>query len=302
MAGFSAYAESQHYVVSHGLRLAVFENVGDGPSLLFVHGYPDTHIVWDDVRAELADRFHTVRYDVRGAGSSDAPRGVRGYRLDQLADDLFAVADYVSADRPVHVVAHDWGSTQSWHAVTDPRAVHRIASFTTISGPCLDHTGYWFRERLRRPSPRRIAQLLRQGAKSWYIYAFHIPLAAPLLWRFWLVRNWGELLRKAEGIESKPGHPQPTLKADAIRGIGLYRANMIRRLTKPQRRFTRVPVQIISPTEDRFVSPALAEGLENWAPDLQRETVGCGHWGALTRRAPEVAALIAKFVTEVEEA
>jgi pimeloyl-ACP methyl ester carboxylesterase len=302
MAGLSAYAESQRYVVSHGVRLAVFENVGDGPSLLFVHGYPDTHIVWDDVRAELADRFHTVRYDVRGAGSSDAPRGVRGYRLDRLADDLFAVADDVSPDRPVHVVAHDWGSIQSWHAVTDPRAVHRIASFTTISGPCLDHTGHWFRERVRRPSPRRIAQLLRQGAKSWYIYAFHIPLAAPLLWRFWLAGNWGELLRKAEGIEPKPGHPQPTLRADAIRGIRLYRANMIRRLTRPQRRFTRVPVQIISPTEDRFVSPALAEGLESWAPDLQRETVECGHWGALTRRAPEVAALIAKFVTEVEDA
>lgn len=302
MAGLSAYAESQHFVASHGTRLAVFENVGDGPSLLFVHGYPDTHIVWDAVRAGLAAEFHTARYDVRGAGSSDAPRGVREYRLDRLADDLFAVADVVSPDRPVHVVAHDWGSIQSWHAVTDPRAVHRIASFTTISGPCLDHTGYWFRERFRRPTPRRLAQLLRQGAKSWYIYAFHIPLAAPLLWRFWLADNWAGLLRRAEGIEPAPGHPQRTLKADAIRGIRLYRANMIRRLTKPQRRFTQVPVQIISPTKDRFVSPALAEGLERWAPDLQRESVECGHWGALTTRATEVAALIAKFVTEVEEA
>ncbi|HET9168185.1 MAG TPA: alpha/beta fold hydrolase [Actinospica sp.] len=302
MAGFSAYAETQHYVVSHDVRLAVFENVGDGPSLLFVHGYPDTHIVWDAVRAELAERFHTVRHDVRGAGASDSPRGVREYRLDRLADDLFAVADFVSPDLPVHIVAHDWGSIQSWHAVTDPRAVHRIASFTTISGPCLDHTGHWFRERFRRPTPRRLAQLLKQSAKSWYIYAFHIPFAAPLLWRFWLARNWGALLRRAEGIEPSPGHPQPTLEADAVRGIRLYRANMIRRLMKPQRRFTQVPVQIISPTKDRFVSPALAEGLEKWAPDLQRETVECGHWGALTQRASEVAALIAKFVTEVEEA
>jgi len=294
------YAETERHVVSGGLRLAVFEGGNEGPPLLLVHGYPDSHAVWDEIRTELAGRFHTVRYDVRGAGASDAPRSIGGYRLDQLADDLFAVADAVSPDRPVHVVAHDWGSIQAWHAVTDPRAEHRVASFTTISGPCLDHTAYWFRERLRQPTPRRIAQLVKQGAKSWYIYAFHVPFAATRLWRHWLARNWGELLRKAEGIEPRPGHPQQTLKDDAVRGIGLYRANMIRRLTRPEFRYAKVPVQIISPLKDRFVSPALAEGLERWAPDLRRETVACGHWGALTRRAPEVAEMIAEFVGEIE--
>lgn len=294
-----AYAETERHVGSDGLRLAVFEG-GAGPTLVFVHGYPDSHAVWDEVRVRLAGRFHTVRYDVRGAGASDAPKNLDGYRLDRLAHDLFAVADAVSPARPVHVVAHDWGSIQAWHAVTDPRAEGRVASFTTISGPCLDHTAFWFRERLRRPTPRRLAQALRQAAKSWYIYAFHIPLAPKLLWRHWLAGRWGELLRKAEGIEPRPGHPQPTLREDAERGIGLYRANMISKLTRPEFRFAKVPVQIISPLSDRFVSPALADGLEHWAPDLRRETVACGHWGALTRKAPEVAEMIAAFVEEVE--
>ena len=312
------YAEKARSVVRGGLRLAVFvhENTREGadlpqpapaaapdppePLVLFVHGYPDTHATWDEVLTALGPGVRTARYDVRGAGASQAPRRLRGYRLAELADDLFAVADALSPDRPVHVVAHDWGSIQAWHAATDPRAPQRIASFTSISGPCLDHTALWFRERFRRPSPRRAGQLLRQGSKSWYIYAFHVPFAAPLLWRTWLANAWPGLLRRAEGIEPRPRRPQPTLERDAVRGIGLYRANMLPRLLRPEFRYAHVPVQLVSPLRDRFVSPALAEGLERWAPDLRRRTLTCGHWGALTLRAPELAGLIAAFVAEVE--
>ena len=303
MADSPAYAEKERFVPSRGLRLAVFErgNAQPAPTVLFVHGYPDSHTVWDEVYARLPTTFHTARYDVRGAGTSDAPRQLSGYRLDALADDLFAVADAVSPNRPVHVVAHDWGSIQAWHAVTDPRAESRIASFTTISGPCLDHTAHWFRERTRHPTPRGLAQLVKQSTKSWYIYAFQLPFAAPLLWRTWLARNWSGILRRSEGIEPRPGrHPQPTLVADAVRDINLYRANMPRRLARPQFRYANVPVQIIIPMRDRFVSPALSEGLERWAPDLQRHTIDCGHWGALTRRADEVADLVGRFVTNIE--
>lgn len=288
-------------VLSGGLRLAVFaEPAGPGPVVLLVHGYPDTHAVWDRVRAELGSDLRVVRYDVRGAGASAAPSHRSGYRLEQLAEDLFAVADAVSPDAPVHLVAHDWGSIQAWQAVTDPRAAGRIASFTTISGPCLDHTAFWLRERLRRPTPRRIAAVARQGAKSWYIYAFHLPLLAPLAWRCRLGARWGALLRRAEGVELGPGHPPATLVQDAVRGIGLYRANMLARLLRPQPRYARVPVQLISPLADRFVSPALAGDLERWAPDLRRRTLPCGHWGAVTTAAPRTAELIRTFIADVE--
>lgn len=308
-----AYAETGRFVTSGGLRLAVFEHCPDVPAggdadrggaaapvMVFVHGYPDSHGVWDGLLAALGPATHAARYDVRGAGDSEAPRHLRGYRLEQLADDLFAVADSVSPDRPVHVVAHDWGSIQAWEAATDPRAAARIASFTTISGPCLDHTAYWCRERLRHPTPRRVAQLLRQGAKSWYVLAFQVPFAAPLLWRRRLANAWPGLLRRTEGIEPGPAHPQPTLARDAVRGIGLYRANMIPRLLRPEFRFARIPVLIISPTLDRFVDPALSEGLEHWVPDLRREQLACGHWAAITREAPKLAGLIRAFVADVE--
>jgi NAD(P)-dependent dehydrogenase (short-subunit alcohol dehydrogenase family)/pimeloyl-ACP methyl ester carboxylesterase len=288
-------------VRSGDLSLAV-RRQGDpaAPTVLLVHGYPDTHRVWDDVAAELAADHHVVRYDVRGAGDSDAPAGKDGYRLELLAQDLFAVADAVSPDRPVHLVAHDWGSIQSWEAVTDPKAAERIISYTTLSGPCLDHMGHWLRHRLRRPTPRHLWQLSSQALHSWYIYLFHLPVLAPAAWRFGLARRWGTVLRVLDGVPPRPGRPYSTLAADAVRGIQLYRANMLPRLTKPRQRPTAVPVQVITLTKDSFVSPALSEGLEQWAPYLWRRELPATHWSALLEKGPVVAAMIREFAAHQE--
>ncbi|GAA2998361.1 SDR family oxidoreductase [Kitasatospora albolonga] len=287
-------------VHSHGLPLAVFEQ-GDPshPTVILVHGYPDTHVVWDDVAADLAADHHVVRYDVRGAGESGVPADRDGYRLELLGADLFAVADAVSPDRPVHVVAHDWGSVQSWEAVTEPGSEQRIASYTSMSGPCLDHMGFWMRKRFRRPTPRHLRQLLVQGAHSWYITAFHLPLLAPATWRLWLARAWPRVLHDLEGVNPRPGHPQPTLKQDAVRGIELYRANMRPAVRAPRERYTEVPVQLLTLDRDHYVEPFLSEGLEHWAPKLTRRTVHGTHWSALLEHGAVVAGHVREFTAAV---
>src|SRR4051812_22182803 len=122
--------------MSDGVRLAVQERGAAGaPTVVAVHGYPDDHRVWQGVADDLAVDHRFVTYDVRGAGASDAAPARVGYRLDRLAEDLAAVLDAASPDRPVHLLAHDWGAIQAWHAVTDPRFAARVASFTSISGP-----------------------------------------------------------------------------------------------------------------------------------------------------------------------
>lgn len=299
--GQAAEAEERRTTVtSGGIPLAVFSS-GDParPVMLLVHGYPDTHRVWDVVCRELSADFHVVRYDVRGAGLSGCPANLAGYRLEQLADDLFAVADAVSPDRPVHVAGHDWGSIQAWQAVTDARAGSRIASFTTISGPCLDHVGFWFRRRLIRPTPRHLAQLLRQCGKSWYIASFHLPVVTPLVWRHWLAARWGRYLRAYEDLPPASGYPEATLRDDAVRGIGLYRANMGPRIRRPRPRHAQVPVQVITPTRDRYVGTALAaRDLDQWTSRLSRQAVDATHWSALTGKGPAIARMISQFAQE----
>jgi pimeloyl-ACP methyl ester carboxylesterase len=271
-----------------GIELAVSES-GDpaNPTVLLVHGYPDTHRIWDAIRDLLAADHHVVRYDVRGAGHSQKPSELAAYRLQRLADDLFAVATAVSSGRPVHVAGHDWGSVQAWHAVTSPAAAGRIASFTSISGPCLDHAAYWFRRRLASPSPRRLHPVLRQAAMSWYITAFRLPWLAPFAWRHGLARRWPITLDRDEAA----------LADDAIRGLSLYRANMRHRTRHPEPRIAQVPVQLITLSRDRYLSPALvSEDLDRWAPQLTRHTLDATHWSALTDQAPAVAALIRQHI------
>jgi pimeloyl-ACP methyl ester carboxylesterase len=288
-------AQPARYVTApDGLRLAVFtDGEPTAPPVLLVHGYPDTHRVWDEVAASLATDHHVIRYDVRGAGASGRPAHLAGYRLARLADDLFAVLNAVSPDRPVDVAGHDWGSIQSWEAATDPRAATRIASYTTISGPCLDHAGFWFRDRVTRPSPRRLLQFLVQSVHSWYVWLFQVPVIPPLTWRFWLARAWPDLLRRVEGVTPRDGHPADTLADDAVAGINLYRANILPRLAGPRERTAQVPVQLITVTGDHFVSPALAgSDLDRWVPDLTRQAVQGTHWSALDKR---VADMIREF-------
>ena len=282
-------------VSSADVDLAVYEH-GDPthPTVLLVHGYPDTHGVWADVVAVLAADHHVVTYDVRGAGASDAPCCRSRYRVAELAADLMAVADAVSPDEPVHVVGHDWGSTQAWEAVTEPGAQRRIASFTSISGPSIDHLGHWVRRRLTRPTPRRLRQVLGQLARSWYIAAFQVPVLPELVVRFAVAPRWASFLARAEGVRPRPGHPAPTVVRDAVNGIRLYRANLGSR-RPPRHRTTAVPVQVIHPVGDHYVSRALVEDIERWVPTLWVRTVRAGHWAPVTHGAT-IAAMVSELV------
>lgn len=266
------------------------------PPIVLVHGYPDSSLVWEPVAERLAARYHVVTYDVRGAGASDAPQRISDYTLEKLADDLKAVTDAVCPDRKFHLIAHDWGSIQSWESVTAPAMQHRIASFTTISGPCLDHVGFWMRRRLLRPTPRNLLQLFGQLLHSWYIYVFHLPWLAPLLWKHVLGSRWHLMLRRIEHVKAEAS---PTQAADGRHGIKLYRANIFQRLLFPRERRATMPVQVIVPLRDNYVRPGFTDDLHLWAPRLWRRDVMAGHWLPLSH-TELLCQQIAEFIDMVE--
>jgi NAD(P)-dependent dehydrogenase (short-subunit alcohol dehydrogenase family)/pimeloyl-ACP methyl ester carboxylesterase len=285
-----------------GVDLCVAELGDPGrPTVVLVHGYPDSKEVWSQVAVRLADRFHVVLYDVRGHGRSTAPKPLRGgFTLERLTDDFLAVVDAVSPDRAVHLVGHDWGSVQAWEFVTVERTRGRIASFTSMSGPSLDHFGHWINKRLNRPTPRRVGQLLGQGAKSWYVYLLHTPALPELAWRGPLGRLWPGILRRVEKA-ADDDYPTPSLPSDAANGAWLYRDNVRTRLRRPRPdAYAHVPVQLVTPLGDKFLSERLYDELERWVPALTRRTLPAKHWIPRTR-PDQVSSWITEFVTSVEE-
>ncbi|WP_406331328.1 SDR family oxidoreductase [Streptomyces sp. NBC_00203] len=291
----------ERWVRTGGVELCVAE-LGDPsqPTVVLVHGYPDSKEVWSEVATRLAERFHVVLYDVRGHGRSTAPQPLRGgFTLEKLTDDFLAVVDAVSPDRPVHLVGHDWGSVQSWEFVTVPRTEGRIASFTSMSGPSLDHFGHWIKQRVKRPTPRKVGQLLGQGAKSWYVYLLHTPVLPELAWRGPLGKQWPKILQRVEKVPAGD-YPTPSLPSDAAHGAWLYRDNVRARLSRPRTdAYAHAPVQLITPLGDAFLSERLYDELETWAPRLVRRTLPAKHWVPRTR-PDQLAAWITEFVTANE--
>lgn len=260
-------------VATDGVPLAVYE-YGDKahPTVVLIHGFPDSHTVWRGVIALLQDRFHVVAYDVRGTGQSGAPSSRSGYRLEQLSKDLEAVLRLTSPHRPVHVLAHDWGSIQSWESVTDPRFEGRLLSFTSISGPSFDMTGVWLRN-----GYRYFGNAARQLLDFWYVFAFQLPMFPELLARYGVIEA---LVTRMES--PTPSRQPPSVarrsRRDAINGIHLYRAN-VRRLLLPRPRPAICPVLVLAPTHDAFVTAPLA--VQSPAPfvrGLRAEEINGGHW------------------------
>src|ERR1700737_5269171 len=133
-------AATQRFVSNGDVRIAIYEQGNpDGPVVVMVHGWPDSHVLWDGVVPLLADRFRVITYDNRGVGPSSSPKQYTEYTMARLAGDFAALVDAVSPDRPVHVLAHDWGSVSVWEYLACPAATNRVASFTSVSGPGQAH-------------------------------------------------------------------------------------------------------------------------------------------------------------------
>jgi haloacetate dehalogenase len=136
---------------------------GDGPPLLLLHGYPETHLMWHGAAPLLAQRFTVVVADLAGYGDSlrpepaadHAPHSKRALARDQvqamaaLGHDRFAVAGHDRGGRVAYRMALDHPDTVSALAVLDivptaevwARADDRLA------------LGYWHWGFLAQPAP-----------------------------------------------------------------------------------------------------------------------------------------------------
>jgi pimeloyl-ACP methyl ester carboxylesterase len=289
---------SERTVLSGTAALRVHErgSAGDGrPTLVFTHGWPDDHDVWGLVADRLEDRFHVVAFDVRGVGGSTPALTHKPFTLDKLAADIDAVIAAVSPDRPVHLVGHDWGAVQGWEVVQTPAFAERIASFTSLSGPCLDHTGAMLRSRVRRPTPGNLRPVFAQGIRSAYTVVLSAPLAGTWMWRLGFGPVFRRWLQLSEGVLLDGGYPGPDLAAVAIAAVPLYRQNIWSRLRRPDPRPVGVPVQLIVATKDNYVSPRVFDDAGTWVADLTRTEVPAGHWSPRTH-PDALADLIGSFV------
>jgi NAD(P)-dependent dehydrogenase (short-subunit alcohol dehydrogenase family)/pimeloyl-ACP methyl ester carboxylesterase len=273
---------------SDGVRIAVYEQGNpDGPTLVLVHGWPNSHVMWDGVVPLLADRFRILAYDNRGAGASSVPRPVKAYTMGRFADDFEAVTGELSPGESVHVLAHDWGSVGVWEYLARPGASERIASFTSVSGPSTDHYAALIREGLARPyRPIRFIRAVNLALRLAYWIPFSVPVLAPALMRAGLGRRIQHA--NARGARRDQIHCGD-INADAANSLKIYRANALRSITGVRRdHYVSVPVQLIVNSKDPVVMPYGYDFESRWVARLWRRDIKAGHWSPFSH--PQVLA------------
>jgi len=135
---------------------------------ILLHGFPDYHGSWWRQMLALATAgYRVIAPDLRGYGLSSRPTGVESYSEAAVAADVAALAEHVCGTRTLSLLAgHDWGAFVAWATASRyPQLSDRLAI-------------------LNVPHPVRFAEGLetfQQLRKSWYTFAFQVPLVPETL-------------------------------------------------------------------------------------------------------------------------
>lgn len=113
---------------------------GEGPLVLFVHGFPESWYSWRHQLSALAAAGYTAAAcDVRGYGGTDKPHAVEDYAMEAITADMAGIAKALSPDAPAVIVGHDWGAPIAWtSALLYPDVFRAVAGLSvpyTAPGP-----------------------------------------------------------------------------------------------------------------------------------------------------------------------
>ncbi len=116
----------EDYVEANGLRFH-YVHAGDGPMILFLHGYPSFWYQWKDQLIEFGKDHFAVAPDLRGYNLTTIPKGTDQYQMKYLVEDIHQFADKVGKGKKFVLVGHDWGGLLAWvFAMYHPEMIDKL--------------------------------------------------------------------------------------------------------------------------------------------------------------------------------
>ncbi|MGN6515157.1 MAG: alpha/beta fold hydrolase [Rhizomicrobium sp.] len=305
-------------IKTNGIDMAVYEaGPKDGVPVVLCHGFPELAFSWRYQINALGDAgFHVLAPDQRGYGLTSRPEKIEDYDMKHLTGDLAGMLDAFGIDKAVFA-GHDWGGLVIWQMpLYHPK---RVSGVIGVNTPFLP-----------RPPIDPIMGMRALYGENMYIVYFQQPGVADALlakdvgktFRFFM-RKTGmtakeyeklpkeqrnlELVHALQSDESTwPGGP--LMPANELQffidtftrtgftgGINWYR-NFTRNWTESgtMEQKVHVPGLMIMAEDDVVLSPAMADGMERFVPDLEKVLIrNCGHWTQQEHPEETNAAMIA---------
>jgi haloacetate dehalogenase len=255
---------------------------GDGPPVLLLHGFPQTHYCWRRVAPALAERNRVVVCDLKGYGESRSEPGGRlgeGYSNRERADELVDLMARLGYER-FSVVGHDRGGRVAYRMALDhPDAVERLAVLNIV--PTLEQF-------------ERMAQGAALEYWPWYFLAQPPPFAERV------IAASAEFVL-SEILESWPADPQAISSEATERYLRAFNEQTIPGICADYRASFHIDRRQDAEdrVEGRKIAPpvlvhwgseesALADGLEvwgRWADRVEGGPLPSGHF--IPEEAPE---------------
>jgi pimeloyl-ACP methyl ester carboxylesterase len=272
------------FVAANGARFHVAE-LGEGPVVLMLHGFPQFWWAWRHQMAALAAAgYRACAMDLRGYGASDKPP--RGYDTYTSATDVASVLRSLGASQAV-VVGHGWGGWIAWSMPTlQPTVTRAIASLSMPHPRVFRHASFTSAAQLK-------ANSYLGGLQRPFIPEREMTVHGGYVQR--LLREWAS----PEGIW--PSLEEARIYADAMalpfvaHSAAEYYRWVVRSQFRPDGwRFAKrisapvaVPVLQLHGEHDRAVLPSTADGSAVYCTGrFERHLVpGAGHF--LPEEAPD---------------
>ncbi|KAF8387886.1 hypothetical protein HHK36_026548 [Tetracentron sinense] len=153
----------EHRMVSvNGINMHIAEK-GQGPVVLFLHGFPELWYTWRHQMVYLASHgYRAVAPDLRGYGDTDAPPSHTSYTTLHIVGDLTALIDFLGQDQ-VFLVGHDWGAIIAWYfCLFRPDRVKALVNLSLAFPP-------------RHPSKKPVETMRAIFGDDYYICRFQEP-------------------------------------------------------------------------------------------------------------------------------
>jgi pimeloyl-ACP methyl ester carboxylesterase len=256
-----------------------YRELGSGPPVLLVHGWPTSSYLWRGLMPAIAEANRAIAIDLPGFGGSSKPTGVR-YDFELFETAIDGLLEALGLDS-VAIAVHDLGGPVGLHwAIGRPQRVERLAVLNTLVYPEFSEAVVQFIEACSNPEVRKVLTS-PEGLEA----AMRLGLA-----------DETKLTAEALAAVREPFETDDDRRALADAGIGLELEGFTE--IAAGLGSLEVPVRVIYGERDRIL-PDVGETMARLAADLPQAEVtplaDCGHF--LQEEEPElIGGLLARFL------